>query len=217
MLNLKNLLNMKNLSKLFSFAMIAMLAMAVTLTGCKDDDDDDEKVLGTANVGSTTANFTQGHLEYYGTYEGTGLYNFDIVLASSGLSYTSESGVGDVLAFELLVAGDVFNGGSFTFSDDIWDISANTMISGVFMKGINAATEVADKMYSATAGTLSVTKSGNSYSLAYTLTVQEYSFSGLYPTAVGDPVALTGSFNGTLTYHDESAKSVEKKQRISIK
>lgn len=203
--------------------MVVMLAVALLFSGCKKDDDENNNsnetntsVLGTAIVGGVTSNFTQGHLAFAGMYEGTELYNYNIVLTTLGFSYFGGTGVGDALIFSIIVSSDVFNGGTFAYSDD-WTVSENTMISGLFMKGISTSTDAADRSFRTTGGTLTVSKSGNDYSLTYSLTVQEISTSTYMP--VGDLVALTGSFNGVLTYLDSSdeEKMIEKTHKFTIK
>lgn len=199
---------MKNL---LTLSMIAVLSIALTFTSCKKDDDNNTTNSGTAVVGENTATFSKGALEFYGLW-GQNTYNFDIYLASSGIDIANETGSGDLLYFELFTSTDTFNGGTFTYS---FDQLANTFDNGYLIINGNWETEIAENYYEIQSGTLTVTKSGNSYDISYALMSQEKNPDNYQD--IGDPVAMTGSYSGTLKYYDYSFKNTVKEKRSFIK
>lgn len=201
---------MKNL---FTIFMLAMLGMAVTFTSCKkDDDDDDNSTGGTAVVGGNTATFTKGALEYYGAWGDA--HNFDIYLASSNVNFVEETGTGNLLYFELFTNSNTFNGGTFTYN--AYEETAGTFDYADLIINGNWATETADHYYSATGGTITVTKSGSTYDIVYNLTVQEYDLTSFQP--IGGTETMSGTYSGALTYYDYSDSKISKeKNKFSIR
>lgn len=190
---------MKNL---FTIFMLAMLAMAVTFTSCEKDEDDDE-TAGQALVDGNKATFDKGYLEYYGDYGNDG-YNWDLTLLSSSINFDTETGNGDMIYFETFTSTAAYNGGTFAYANTY---AANTFDYAWIIINGNWGEGTADHYYVATGGSLNVTPSGNNYEITFNLTAQEYSLSTF--AAIGDPVAVTGSYTGGLTEDAKKSRDLK--------
>lgn len=199
---MKNFTNVLKLTSLSIMAIILVSACELETTS----DIDTSGNNGLVQVAGTTSVLTQGLLTYYGIHENTEMHNFDIYIATNGINPQTETGIGDVLFFELLTTTSMFNGGVFSFNNSE-DYSENAMIEGRFMKGMNVQTEEMDKLYMVTAGSVSVIKGGTAFDLTFNLTVKEYST--MFYVPIGDPISLTGSYTGSLIYDDASPKDIK--------
>lgn len=177
---------MKKTNYLKVLAMFFAVFGMITFTSCDDDDDDDK--TNYFMLGEMEGVLDKGYLEYYGMWNETSGYNFDISLVSSDLSMDGETGIGDVAYFELFSeSATELKSGIYTYNETY---EAYTFDYGGFDINFNIETEESDEYGEMTAGTVEIAKSGEKYTIE---------FSG---TASGKSVK--GHYSGSLMYYDLS-------------
>jgi hypothetical protein len=185
---------MRKTTEILRVSLMAFFGAAVLFVACTKEKEKDPQNMTT--VDGVSVELTKGYLENYGEVE-EGLYNFDLLLLSSGLDYVNETGTGNAIYFEMFVNSATFNGGTFTYSVNP---AVNTFDDAGMFININIATGSAERYFMVTGGTVTVNKTGNQYSINYTLTAQEYNWMTELP--IGTPKSITGSYNGSLTLLD---------------
>ncbi|WP_462280064.1 hypothetical protein [Salinivirga cyanobacteriivorans] len=206
---------MKKSKRLGFLFLSALISVALSFTSCSDDDDDSNdnngSGSGSATIGTTEISFSQGILEYYGPYQtGSDMYQYTIALASSGLTYQSESGTGDLMLFDVYTRSSSFGGGTFNFTNYSPEAGTSNYVS--LMLNLQASTFTADQIFRATEGLIEITQDGASYDISFNLTMQEYDQETYMP--IGDAQTLTGNYSGSMAYYDYTGKS--KKHRINL-
>jgi hypothetical protein len=174
-------MNMKNIAKMIT--LVIMLGI-VTISCNKDDEEPNPVKSNTFTIDGTEYSLSAGFTEEYGGDATTG-YNFDLIVHSSGLTATADgvTGQGEALYFELwstsstgLAAG--------TYTAAISEVP-NTFTIGEAYINLNASTFSSDEYYEVTAGSVSISISGSTYTINFDLTLE-------------GGKKLTGNYTGTL-------------------
>lgn len=176
-------------------------------TGTLTNTDTDNSSYGTANVDGITAEFSKGYIEDYGFDEEANNHNFDITLVSESIDYINQTGTGDFLYFEMYTSTENFEGGTFTYSQEM---QANTFDEGTLGINFNVTEDAGEHYYEVTSGSATVTPDGDKYNISFTMMAQKYNYANYEP--VGDPVEITGSYNGHLEALE--GKSLNRKKFI---
>ncbi len=206
---------MKKCKKISSLLLIAIIGLSLSFTACNDDDDENnDSATGTATVGENTVSFSQGVLEYYGSYQtGADLYQYTIALFSSGLTYQSQSGSGDIMLFDVYTNSSTFEGGTFEFTN--YSPEAGKTNTVTLMLNLTASDFTAEHMYRATGdGEINITKNGSTYDISFTLSVLEIDQETYNP--IGEEQTLTGNYSGSLSYYDQSGQTMKNNSRFIL-
>jgi hypothetical protein len=153
---------MKLLSK-FSFL---ALALAIGFTSCKKDSDGN----GSSNAASemtikgTSSTIGSGVIIDNGTID-NGNFNFDLELFAEGLTFHSEedslSGTGNVLYFEMFTSDSTgLDAGTYVFNQTTGD---KTLDIASAIVNFDSELEESDEHISATSGSVTIDKDGNTY------------------------------------------------------
>ena len=165
------------------------LFLVLGLFACSSDSADDDE---NNNDEQNTSEFDYGILAYYGN-DGisSGNYNFDIILLSDEIDLhcgdEEATGSGKALYFEIFTSNSSgLDEGTYNYSDNFgvlgtWDI-------GEYCTDCNPTEENAN-FYSLTSGTVTIAKSGSTYSISWDCTSS---------TGFG----VSGSYTGSLEYCD---------------
>lgn len=169
--------------KKFKAVLFFLAAIFMVVSACKKDKDEPKKNQFT--YGGANYNLTKGIIENYGQYPGEGVFNFDVILLSSGLTvYESNgepdsiSGIGNAIVIEFystdstdLATGEYnynVTGAGTTFEYAFAAIDFNT--------DTEEGTEV-----DISGGSIAVSKSGINYELTFSFeTIGGNSLSGYY-------------------------------------
>jgi hypothetical protein len=204
---------MRNMIRLLS----GVLIVSTLFIGCDKDDDDKTSKKNYLKIGDKEYDLSAGILENYGTHKSWHYgYNNDLLLYSAGLSLIKEdddwylTGKGHAIYFEMFSnSGNSLNNGDYTFS------STEPHPIGTFNEGgyvINFDSETGDDEgeVNILSGKLSVSKSGNEYSITINCTDK-------------NGIKITGFYKGTLHYFDftvdnksANLKSVKTKKSILL-
>ena len=180
----KNLLNL-----------LLLVIIAVFVGSCKDD----EAPPGSFTIDGTKHTLTKGYAEYQWSYvEGEDTYyNWVAALSSSGISYneTDEefSGIGDVILFFLAIPNndsEELPTGTYTFPSD----SGDPYIDDIWVAlSLDADSEdepdFAVNPEDLTEGEVTITKSGSTYTITFSLDFDGEVVSGTYKGTI-KPVAF---------------------------
>ncbi|UII25341.1 hypothetical protein LVD15_18820 [Fulvivirga maritima] len=157
---------------LFSYAALFGLFFS-----CGSDDDGDTATAnGTIEIGDDSYTATSGIMEDYGV-EGTH-YNIDFTVSDGTLNTTSGRYSGSFMIYaELYAPGDSFSTGTFSHNlspedDEYYFKSAYISVDA---NGNEILDEQADDYFFATGGSITVSGSGDNYSLTYNLTMSNSS------------------------------------------
>lgn len=192
-------MNMKRVTLVF---VVFALAFALFNTGCKKDDD---KKNGDGSISGNHFAYdgkqyplAQGFLIYYGEWKGkSGIYDYDIVLASSGLIYNDTleefTGKGHVVYYELLTSSETeLLPGTYNYDSTAMDIP-NSYQYAFFMINYDVDEDEAEVDKYIREGSISVEKTGSNYNL-------------IYNGKTEDEKNFTGKFIGPLHFIDWSYK-----------
>ncbi|MCU4166754.1 hypothetical protein [Carboxylicivirga caseinilyticus] len=177
--------------------LLGLTLMSLLFIGCsKDEDGDSTQSTGSMTIAGETYDISNGILEYYGSWGASGApYNIDLVLYSDGITIkevdgeAEPSGKGNFLYFEILTDTEAtLPEGTYTFSDSE---TAGTFDFSDYGINYDVANDDSDIYDYITAGTITVSKSNNIYTISISLTDSSDN-------------TITGSFSGTLKYFDYS-------------
>jgi hypothetical protein len=187
---------MKNLMKIFT----GILVLSSIIVSCKKDKDKDT-VTNYFKVGGTKYEVSFGTLENYGTdpgyYEG---YNLDLYLITSGIDVDANgdwTGTGKALYFEMYSTNSAYlTSGEYTY-DYISDVPPTFTFDE--SRYSTNWTETNENWVYLLLGTVTVTRSGSTYTIDLTGGVDQ------------NANAVTAHFSGPLEYFDYSKKSAKTK------
>lgn len=198
-----------------------MTATALTFTACeKDDDNEDDNQNNNQlpiSLGNTDLDLSQGLLEYYGILQnGSNSHNFDILLLSSSFSVDIDnddiSGSGDFLYLESFTPTNQIEAGNYNFTDDYRPF---TFDYGEITVDYNIETEEYAKYYKVTGGYYNLSIDGVIYTINLNLQVREADFET--EEFISDQtITVTGTYNGTLDFLDQSYKSTTQKLKLNL-
>ena len=192
---------MKNLSKFI----VAAFMLSVFFMGCKKDDDTPKNHM---TYNDTEYDLSQGVLENYGQVSRSSVYNFDLVLLSSGFvihdsngEFDSLSGSGHGIVFELFTSS--FD--DLAVGDYVYDAQSESAGTFDYANGVldyDMETETGTE-FEINGGKLTVVQNGNEYEVNFDCTT----------TVNGKKI--TGFYKGSLKYYDyhddlKSSKNVSK-------
>ena len=174
-----------------NFIKIAFFSICCSLlfTGCNKDDDSGP--TNHLNYSGIKHELTKGYLENYGRDFYGNVYNFDLILCSSGINVTedSHSGVGNFFRFIMYSSSATeLTPGTYTFSSSGDDIPS-TFDEGLAGVDYDIANEIGTYL-EFVGGTVVIEKIGN----IYTITID-----CALPTAA----KVTGYYKGELIYYDQ--------------
>jgi hypothetical protein len=178
---------MKNISKFI----IAAFILSVFFMGCKKDDDSPKNHM---TYNDTEYDLSQGVLENYGQVDRSSVYNFDLVLLSSGFvihdlsnEFDSLSGKGHGIVFELFTS----DANKLAVGDYVYDAteskSAGTFDYANGVLDYDMETEEGTE-FEINGGKLTVVQSGDVYELNFDCTTY-------------DGKSITGFYKGSLKYY----------------
>ena len=163
---------MKNFIKLSYIAVIALF-----LFSCNKDEDDNKK--SAFLLSEVEYELTNGFIESYGLLGVDEGYNYDITLTADGFEYNYDindvTGTGNKVFFELYSLSDEgITNGTYQFD------SSESGDEGTFGAGY-AITVGATAQFNVASGSLTVNKSGNTYTISFECTtVEGYPLTGYY-------------------------------------
>jgi len=174
----KNQMSRRNILRYFLVATIAVVAI---LTSCNKDDDDDNYFM----YDGKKYTLNKGYIGYYGATGG--VYNFDIMLLSSGLQVDVKegkvTGKGHMMYFELWSSSSTgLDDGKFTFSILR---GVNKFTEAFAAINIDFATKEGDKLVEITGGNVDISTNDKITTLTFDLTAK-------------DDKKVTGKFKGDL-------------------
>ena len=161
---------------------IAFMALAVALTSCGDDE---KKVQSKFTFKGKDYELTRGFAEFDGIYTAGAdkYYYWILVLTSSGITVDDDEefqGTGDAVIIEIRAKNDdsFVPAGSYEFDDDL------AYGYGVYVN-FNPATGAGSGYTDIEDISITVSKSGNTYTINFTITL-------------GDGSVVTGTYKGDL-------------------
>lgn len=174
---------MKKLFYLFLFA------SGTFLISCSDDDSNDvvTGVSGVLDYGDATISITSGLASDYSAFvEDDGYSSYDFYLADGEISHTTTDDIFDgnpnqLVLIELYQESSSFTGGTFTFTGELIELSNYAAIENSDSEEIAVASS----------GTVTATRSGESWTLVINLTFDEVD-------EVGQPTGNTETLTGTV-------------------
>ena len=174
-----------------NFIRIVFISICFSLlfTGCKKDDNSGP--TNHLNYSGSKHELTKGYLQNYGEEFSGDVYNFDLILCSSGITVTEDagSGVGNFLYFDMYSSSATeLTAGSYTFSTS-GSYTPSTFDEGEAGINYDIANEIGTRL-SFVGGTVVIEKTGN----IYTITID-----CALPTAA----KVTGYYKGELIYYDQ--------------
>jgi len=166
---------------------LSILTVLFIFVSCDPDLKSSSQGNGTLVYKSVTYSLSQGILEGYGSsYTADGSYDWDIILASSGINIINETGTGEYLYIDLNSPEVSLVPGIYTWN---YTRVANSLVDGEIGIGYDAYNEIAQDWGSVTGGTVNIISVGSTYELEFTLYLDN-----------GETV--TGSYRGQLTLYD---------------
>ena len=152
-----------------------------------------------------TYTLADGALVFWGDYYSMGNGNYELMLFSSGLSYSSSlSGVGDLLYIDLLTPAAGIVASNYTYDPQNTYATYTFTNSSAFLVNYDVSQTTVDETIEFNSGTITIAISGTQYTITINLTDANSN-------------ALTGSYEGTLTYNDNSKKANLIKNFLKIK
>jgi hypothetical protein len=170
-----------------------IMALAIVwLFGSCNKDKDPAPPKSEVTVKGTVYGLSTGYLEDYGPDPSS--HDFDVTMISPGINLNTStwnfSGTGALIYIDLnSPTGGTFTAGTYNFSNTR---TANTWIYAEMYWGANSVFNFAE----ATSGTVTVAVKGTTYTITFTLTMQEYDEED---APVGTPFQVTGTYSGALT------------------
>lgn len=197
--------------------MSAAIAVTVAFSGCSKDEETAAKT-NSFSFESKTYDTPKGFIEFYGPESDNKSANFDIFLASSEVSYDAASddyitnANYDYVYFELNSSSlTELVSGTYTYDFIDWEMDelAKPSTYSYSSLGVDVVNESVDHEYSSdetTTGTVTVSKSGTTYEIIYSVKLEGK--------------MVVGYYKGSLTsidYSDEgSMKSANLQKRNSL-
>jgi PKD repeat protein len=137
-----------------------------------------------------------GMIQFFGDYFSMGNGNYDILLFSSGISFsgTGLTGTGDILYFELFSLLSGLTASTYTFDPLNTYATYTFTTSSGFFKNYNTGSGTSDGTVSFNSGTVVIAITGSQYEFTISL-------------VDNNAKSLTGSYSGTLDYVDSSKSS----------
>ena len=167
----------------FVFSIILAAVISVFMfPACGNDDGDD-------NTGETPSNvvYSGGAIFDYGEYT-PGLYNYDILLYSSGVNLENGTGTGNLIEFELWSTSPIgLPTGTYTFANSPQN---NRFTYGNIYTNFNLRTETGSEV-EIVGGSVTITSSGGSTTVSWNVTTE-------------NGRTVTGSFTGALPVIDNN-------------
>lgn len=171
-----------------SFSMVLIAAVLLCFSGC-DEDEKESEPKNHFTIKGTDYPLHGGIIENYGEFDM--VYNLDLTLYSSGISYNSIdevfSGVGDLVYFEMYCSSPHLTSGTFTF-DNNYSGNAGTFDMGIIGIGVDIES-ASGTMFLISSGTVKIVNSGS----VFEITINCKST---------DNVTVSGFYKGTLINHD---------------
>jgi hypothetical protein len=159
--------------------------VVAVLSSCKKDNSGPSNNI---TYNGKAYDISKGYLENKGLWN-TGLYEFDLTLASENITMTENSnasGVGNATSFQMLSSSATeLSAGSYTFSTA--GTTANTFAGYVGLDFDIA--NVSGTLLNLVGGTVTIKKDGDNYDIT---------FNGVIATGK----TITGAYKGTLIYYD---------------
>lgn len=171
--------------------MSAAIAVTVAFSGCSKDEETPAKT-NSFSFESKTYDTPKGFIEFYGPESDNKSANFDILLVSSDVNYDAPSDEYtysdnyDYMVFELNSSSlTELVSGNYTY--DFWDMEDELAKPNTFSDayvGVDVIDEsTADHEYGSdetTTGTVTVTKSGTTYEITYSVKLEGKMVEGYY-------------------------------------
>jgi hypothetical protein len=169
------------------FLLLGLCVASVFISSCSKDDEDPSNVL---KYDGEKITLDKGVIKDYGSW-GEGVYNLDIYLCSTGISYDEPtntfSGTGNYIYFELFTGTDgELTAGTYNLTDTE---EAGTFDSGRLKLGVNYSDDSYEEAVDFLDGKVVIEKSGTTYKM--TITGHDY---------LGK--AISAYYAGSLIYHE---------------
>jgi hypothetical protein len=191
-------LKMKIERKILTIILLSMIIFA----GCKKDKKE-SSFSNYVKYDSKMYPIDKGVLENYGQWEEDGAYNLDLTLFSEGITLlesggeiSGATGKGHGIYLEMYTSSpsQLDNG---TYEYDYWSEEAGTFDYGWVTINYDAAIKDAEIDQDIEGGTVTVTKTGDTYEITINCTDE-------------DGKSVTGYYKGTLKYYDYDKKKSTK-------
>ncbi|MFY0625469.1 MAG: hypothetical protein JXR07_04185 [Reichenbachiella sp.] len=193
------------------YSFIALLSGSLFIScGGEDDEDNTPEIANHMIIDGVEYDLSAGFIENYGTDSWHEGYNTDLTLYSEGISVVNNElvGAGHIIYFEM------FSSTSSSLDSDDYNYSSNephpigTFDYGLYLVNGNFETEEVEDIDDITEGTVSVSLTGNEYSITFDC------------VSFGEK-EMSGYYKGTLEFFDyteviesPSTKSLKTKKRF---
>lgn len=184
--------------------LILQLLIPLFFVLCSEDDGTDIMKTGTLTIEGTDYSLSHGEIAVSGEITPPGdVYGHLVYLLSSdfNLTETEVQGTGQLIELHFwTLSADYIEPGTYTIFDEE-NPDVNTFING-FYKSLNRETNVCTNYYLGVSGTITVVKTGSTYTLTMNILTDKYANVTMGVPPAGNPIAtgitVVCSFTGEL-------------------